>query len=142
MNYFILAVIIFGIGGFIVMAISGAFIINKEKKLNSLAVARGHEYGIYYELSNGEDAFCFIHKDPYKAEKCINQLRKEGNYSQVLDWEGRDYSFTIDSFQKAIGEEIDRQKFKIIKRSLRYSDNKNLPKLNLDGRFNPKLIRE
>jgi hypothetical protein len=142
MDYNTLAVIIFGIGGFIVIAISGAFTMNKENKLKRQAEARGYEYGIYYELSNGEDAFCFIHKDLYKAEKCLRQLRKAGNFSQVLDWQGGVYSFTTESFEKAIGEKIDRQKFKIIKRSLKYAENKNLPKLNLGRAFNPKLIRE
>lgn len=69
MDYLTLAVIILGIGGIFVMAISGAFTMNKENKLNTSAEARGYEYGIYYELMNGEDAYCFTHKDLYQAEK-------------------------------------------------------------------------
>ena len=78
-DYFTLAVIIFGIGGFIVMAISGAITMNFENRLKNRAKARGYEYGIYYELINGEVAYCFTHKDLYEAEKCLRQLQKSTN---------------------------------------------------------------
>lgn len=141
MDYFTMAVIIFGIVGFGVMAISGVFTVSKENRLNRQSEARGYEYGIYYELLSGEEAYCFTHKDLYQAQKCLRQLQKKENFTQVTDWQGGVYSFKVESFEKAIGEKIDRQKFKIIKRSLKFVENKNLPKLNLDRNFSPKLIR-
>jgi len=142
MDYFNLAFIIFGIGGIILSAIVGVFLMNKENKLKSKATARGYEYGIYYELLNGEDVYCFTHKNLYQAEKCLSQLRKKADFTQVTDWEGRVYCFRIESFEKAIGEKIDRQKFKIINRSLKFNDNKNFPRLELDRGFSPKLVEE
>jgi hypothetical protein len=140
MDYLYLAVIVFGICGIIVMSISGALTMNKENNLKSQAEARGYEYGIYYELLNGENAFCFIHKDFNKAEKCLYQMRKQENFTQVMDWQGKVYCFTVESFEKAVGEKIDRKKFKIINRSLKFNENKNLPKLNLSRGFSPSLI--
>lgn len=136
-----LTIIIFGIGAFIVLSISGAFSMAKEKRLKNIANNRGYEYGIYYELLNGEDAFCFIHIELYQAEKCLNQLMKNTDFTQVTDWEGRVYSFKNESFEKAIGEKIDRQKFKIIRRSLKFNDNKNSPKLWLERTSSPRLTQ-
>ncbi len=141
MDYSILAVIIFGIGGYFVIAISGAFTMNKENQLKRRAEARGYDYGIYYELSSGENAYCFTHKDLYVAEKCLRQLRKAIDFTQITDWKGSVYSFKNESFEKAIGEKINRQKFKIIHQSLRFNEDMYFPKLKLRT-SSPKLLQE
>ena len=133
---------IFGIFGFIILAIGGKITTIKETNVKRQAEARGFEYGIYYELKNGEDLFCFIHKDLYKAEKCLRQLRKEENFTQTEDWSGDTYEFRIESFEQAIGEKMNRQKFKILKRSLIYNDNKNFPRLHLKRGYSPRLVKE
>ena len=124
------------------MSIKGAFKMKKDERLITQATKRGYEFGIYYELGTGENAFCFIHKDRYQAEKCLRKLMENTNYTQVEDWEGKTYSFSKDSFENAIGEKINRQKFKIVNRSIKYGENINFPKLILESIYEPRLKME
>ena len=75
MDYLTLAVLILGIGGIFVMAISGAFTMNKENKLKTSAEAKGYEYGIYYELMNGEDA-CVVRLLEAGADAAASDARR------------------------------------------------------------------
>ena len=141
MSYFILAFIIVGLIGIVSSMIRGSYLIRQDKKLTENAVRRGYEYGIYYELKSGIDTFCFVHKDLIKANKSLSHLRKEGWFSQTEDWEGQVYCFTVESFEKAIGEQIDRKKFKIVNRYFNQSENKNSPRLNFKRGFAPNMTK-
>ena len=126
----------------IIMSIRGAYDMKKERRLTEQSKERGFEYGIYYELQNGIIAFCFVHKDLNQAEKCLRILRENSSYTRIKDWQGKDYSFTSETFEKAIGEKINRKNFKIVQRSLRYDDNINYPKLLLESIYTPSLKME
>ena len=141
MGYFILAFIIVGLIGIVSSVIRGSYLISKDKKLTENTVRRGYEYGIYYELQSGVEAFCFVHKDLIKANKSLSHLRKEGWFSQTEDWEGQVYCFTVESFEKAIGEQINRKKFKIVNRYFNHSENKNSPRLNFKQGFAPSMTK-